>query len=101
MGDSSGAIGYSEFLSAMIDQKSYMQESLAREAFRVFDRDGDGCISIEEMRLMLTENQALETQMSSQGIGQEVLDIFKEVDSDGNGQIDFEEFMTMLRTMTK
>jgi len=60
-----------------------------KEAFRLFDRDGNGNITIQE----------LETVMRSLGQtpSKEELDVMiKEVDSDGNGEIDFNEFLDMM-----
>lgn len=37
---------YSEFIAACLDHKFYEQESVCRAAFRVFDLDGDGKITM-------------------------------------------------------
>jgi len=60
-----------------------------REAFSVFDKDGDGTISEKE----------LGTVMRALGLNptdDELTQMVKEVDIDGNGEVDFEEFCTMM-----
>merc|ERR1719158_2013840 len=51
--DGSGMIDYTEFLAATLDKKTYLQEDVCWAAFRVFDRNGDGKISKEELKLVL------------------------------------------------
>ncbi|KAK3599649.1 hypothetical protein CHS0354_029110 [Potamilus streckersoni] len=65
-----------------------------REAFRLFDPDGDGTIT------------SLELGMVMRVIGQnpteaELQDMINEVDQDGNGTIEFEEFVAMMATRAK
>lgn len=51
--DSSGTINYTEFIAATLEQEVYMKEENLRNAFRMFDKDGSGKISAEEMRDVL------------------------------------------------
>lgn len=91
--DKSGSISYTEFIASMIEKKSYLKEEIAWEAFRCFDRDGNGTISKDELHQMLMENKdSLESLSDSQ-----VDKVFQEVDTDGDGKISFEEFMAMLQ----
>ena len=49
--DNNGAINYTEFIAATLDQTKYLSESKRiRDAFNVFDKDGDGIIDEEEMK---------------------------------------------------
>lgn len=92
--DNSGSIGYTEFLAGMIDSKNYLQEELCWEAFRTFDRDGNGSIEIEEMKLMF-QDQSLDKRVLP---GEKDIEtLFQECDTNGDGQISFDEFMAMLR----
>ncbi|VDK63781.1 unnamed protein product [Anisakis simplex] len=52
---------------------------MIREAFRVFDRDGNGFITADEFRYFMTH-------MGEQFTDQEVDEIIAEVDIDGDGQ---------------
>merc|ERR1711920_412338 len=51
--DGSGVIDYTEFLAATLDKRTYLQEDVCWSAFRVFDRDGDGKISKQEIAAVL------------------------------------------------
>jgi len=93
--DGSGVIDYTEFLAAVIDHRVYSQEDLCRAAFKLFDKDGDGTLSPEEVQAILGEGTFCE------GMGvdcvEDVAHIMSEVDTNGDGSIDFEEFMAMMR----
>eukprot|EP00921_Rhytidocystis_pertsovi_P016918 GHVQ01026646.1.p1 GENE.GHVQ01026646.1~~GHVQ01026646.1.p1 ORF type:complete len:393 (+),score=45.17 GHVQ01026646.1:740-1918(+) len=90
--DGSGSIDYTEFIAASINQKLYDQESVCQAAFAVFDLDGDGRITTDELRKVL-EMTFVQEKFSSEMLR----DIITEVDLDKDGCIDFEEFMTMMR----
>ncbi|KAJ8916561.1 hypothetical protein NQ315_000205 [Exocentrus adspersus] len=64
--------------------KSQMKEF--REAFRLFDKDGDGSITKEELgRVMRSLGQFARTE--------ELQQMLQEVDIDGDGNVSFEEFV--------
>jgi len=86
--DGSGVIDYTEFLAATMDKKTYIQEDVCWSAFRVFDRNGDGKISKEELTLMLNNEEVNDVVNT---------ELIKQVDGDGDGMIDFQEFMKMMR----
>jgi len=78
----------------MADQLSEEQISEFKEAFSLFDKDGDGTITTVE----------LGTVMRSLGLNPtetEIQDLVNEVDADGNGTIDFPEFLTMMARKMK
>merc|ERR1712176_937360 len=54
--DGSGIIDYTEFLAACLDKKTYMQEDACWQAFRVFDKNGDGKISQQELAQVLGDD---------------------------------------------
>jgi calmodulin len=60
--------------------KLVMRMIQIREAFRVFDRDGNGYITAEEFRYFMTH-------MGEQFSDIEVDEIINEVDIDGDGQV--------------
>merc|ERR1712232_1150834 len=94
--DGSGVIDYTEFLAATLDKRMYLQEDVCWSAFRLFDRNGDGKISTDELRYVL-DNGEVSSLMSAQAIA----DIMKETDQNSDGFIDFQEFMGMMRNATK
>ncbi|XP_075260896.1 uncharacterized protein LOC142352280 [Convolutriloba macropyga] len=60
-----------------------------RSAFNLFDQDGDGAISEEELGKMMAQ---LGQPMSSQ----ELKEFIEEIDIDGNGMVEFNEFLEMM-----
>jgi len=89
--DGSGVIDYTEFLEATLDKRSYVQEDVCWSAFRLFDRNGDGKISQEELRAVLDDSE-VQTVASADALAQ----ILLEIDGNGDGFIDFAEFMQMM-----
>jgi len=91
--DGSGVIDYTEFLAATLDKAVYMKESVCWQAFRVFDKNGDGKIDKKEIAAILHNPESDVAKMA----GSDLAEIIKEIDTDGDGEISFEEFMTMMR----
>jgi len=96
--DGSGAIDYTEFCAAGIGEKVSCQEYVLWAAFKTFDvQDDNGQISKDEIMQVLG-NKDVEKAWSKDvcsDVAQEIMDM---CDGDGNGEIDFEEWMTMMRT---
>jgi len=78
----------------LTDQLSEQQVKELKEAFSIFDKNGDGGISIGELRIFL------ET-LGQKPTDREVAALMKEVDSNGNGEIDFDEFLQMMVRLLK
>ncbi len=57
-----------------------------REAFRVYDKDGNGFISAAEFRHVITNFKVKITD-------EEVHAIIRHVDIDGDGEVNYEEFV--------
>lgn len=74
-----------------MDGEDYSEEQLEefKEAFYLFDRDGDGTIDSHELGTVLRS-------LGHQPTEDEIEDMMKEADLDGNGAIDFEEFLQMM-----
>ena len=88
--DGSGTIDFGEFLEMMartLNQINFEKELL--DAFKVYDRDGNGFVSVAEMRWYLTNSGP---KLSHE----EVDEIAKTADVDGDGHINFNEFIRLL-----
>ena len=66
-------------------------EEEIRQAFSVFDRDGNGFISPAEFRYVMTN---LGEKLTDEEFDQMIAD----ADTDGDGQINYEEFATMMKS---
>merc|ERR1712156_1335923 len=75
--------------SAMADQLTEEQIAEFKEAFSLFDKDGDGTITTKELGTVMRSLGQNPTEA-------ELQDMINEVDADGNGTIDFPEFLTMM-----
>jgi len=94
--DGSGVIDYTEFLAATLEKRLYIQDDVCWSAFRMFDKNGDGKISQEELKAVLENDEVKDVA----GAGH-IAELMKEIDGNGDGVIDFDEFMKMMRGVDK
>ena len=88
--DGNGTIDFPEFLSLMARKmKDTDTEEELVEAFKVFDRDGNGLISAAELRHVMTN-------LGEKLTDEEVDEMIREADVDGDGHINYEEFVRMM-----
>lgn len=85
--------GVAEFLVMMSKKLGEGGESGAdeemRQAFQVFDKDGDGYISATELKLVMQ-------QLGEALTDQQLADMLREADGNGDGRIDFKEFCGLM-----
>jgi len=86
---SNGTIDFPEFLTMMArnmkdthSEERTRMEATIREAFRVFDKDGNGSISAAELR-----------HVGEKLTDEEVDEIIRVADIDGDGQVNYGEFI--------
>lgn len=86
--DGSGEIDYSEFVVASMSDKNMLSNNKLETAFKMFDKDGGGSISTDEIKQVLSFGQTLDEDV--------IQTIIKQVDENGDGEISFEEFAQMM-----
>merc|ERR1712119_247155 len=94
--DGSGEIEFAEFcqLCATFLVEDPDMETMKRElkdAFRIYDKEGNGFITTETLRGLISELLAPLTEEELEGI-------LEELDEDGSGSMDFDEFCEMMMT---
>merc|ERR1739838_622971 len=94
--DGSGEIEFGEFcqLCATFLVEDPPLETMKKElkdAFRVYDKEGQGFITTETLRGLISELLAPLTDEELEGI-------IEELDEDGSGSMDFDEFCEMMMT---
>jgi len=94
--DGSGVIDYTEWIASTLNMKQYFQEDVLWAAFKVFDRDGNGKISKDELANIVLEDPNVK-QVIGQKQGVELDQILAQVDANGDGEIDFDEFVAMMK----
>merc|ERR1711884_462348 len=70
------------------DDEEQMKEEL-KEAFRIYDKEGQGFITNDVLKEILREIDSSLTEEDLDGI-------IEEVDEDGSGTMDFDEFQEMM-----
>lgn len=85
--DQNGFIDYTEFLRASVDINKLVSKTRLENTFSIFDTDGSGKISADELKSMLRIDNV------DSHLWQEII---SEVDENGDGEIDIEEFKNLL-----
>ena len=91
--DKSGFIDYSEFVVAAMNENQLTTNDKLQAAFKMFDKDGSGVISPDEIKEVLSfggSNALNKSQLEA---------IVKQVDENGDGEISFEEFCDMMKKL--
>lgn len=71
------------------EEDAEAMEKELKEAFRLYDREGNGYITTSTLKEILA---ALDDKLS----GEDLDGIINEIDTDGSGTVDFDEFMEMM-----
>uniref|UniRef100_UPI0038B2BB1D EF-hand domain-containing protein n=1 Tax=Staphylococcus aureus TaxID=1280 RepID=UPI0038B2BB1D len=91
--DGSGELEFDEFLvltaKFLVEEDAEKMQQELREAFRLYDKQGNGYINVKDLREIL---RALDDKLTED----ELDDMIAEIDTDGSGTVDFEEFMEMM-----
>lgn len=84
--DKSGTIDYNEFVLAAINKQKLLNKEKLEATFKMFDKDGSGSISGDEIR------SALGKTVDSKVLNE----MIKEVDTNGDGGLSLVEFKEMM-----
>lgn len=77
-------------MNATIGKNNLLRKERLEAAFKMFDRNGDGKISADEMRFLFNEGK-------TQGISDKIWEQWiNEVDKNADGGISYEEFKDMM-----
>ncbi len=89
--DQSGTINLEEFMRLMsMHVNDRDDEEDMMNVFRVFDKDGDGYITAEELKqAMLNLNEEVTDE--------DIEDMIREADDNGDGTVNYEEFIKMMK----
>lgn len=91
--DGSGQLEFEEFVSLaakfLVEEDEESLKAELKEAFRIYDKEGQGYITTQVLREILIEIDGKLTSDDLDGI-------IEEVDEDGSGTLDFDEFMAMM-----
>ena len=89
-----GRVIFEEFVRVFCSEPKLDAEKIAKlkEIFDSIDKDGNGYISADEFKQVLTENGEIMTDDEIKRAEEEI----RMADVDGDGQISFEEFVKML-----
>ncbi len=88
--DGSGSINFPEFIGLMMKKQSGgLTKEEYKQAYRVFDKDGNGFVSSSELKFVMSR---IGVHFTDDELNEMVL----EADIDGDGQFCFEEFYNMM-----
>ncbi|TYI61377.1 hypothetical protein E1A91_D10G168800v1 [Gossypium mustelinum] len=65
-----------------------------KEAFCLFDKDGNGCVTVEELAMVIGSLDRYPTE-------EELHDMITEFDADGDGAVEFAEFFNLMAKKMK
>ncbi|PZC81707.1 hypothetical protein B5X24_HaOG212151 [Helicoverpa armigera] len=89
----SGELEFEEFVTLasrfMVEEDAEAMQQELKEAFRLYDKEGNGYITTGVLREILRE---LDDKISAEELDM----MIEEIDSDGSGTVDFDEFMEVM-----
>lgn len=89
--DQDGNIDYTEFLISCSEYQKLVSQENLKMAFKVFDIDGSGMITLDDIKNVLQNGQFAEEETW--------IMLLKEADTNGDGFIDLKEFIEIMKNM--
>lgn len=94
--NNNGLIEYEEFVCGAINKNIFINEKILKFAFKYFDKDGNGEITINELEKVFEKN------IPDKNYTKNYLEaIMKDVDLDKDKKISYNEFCTIIKQMLK
>ncbi|CAH2009577.1 unnamed protein product [Acanthoscelides obtectus] len=91
--DGSGELEFEEFVTLasrfMVEEDAEAMQQELKEAFRLYDKEGNGYITTSTLKEILKE---LDDKLTSDELDM----MIQEIDTDGSGTVDFDEFMEVM-----
>ena len=87
-----GVVDRAEFIAGAGNRMKLLTKSNIESMFRMFDKDGDGFLTIKELKEVFTSLPESFEGEQKDSVSQMWEAIFKKADIDGNGELDKEEF---------
>ena len=92
--DKNGAINYSEFIAATMNELITKDAKRIHSAFKYFDKDNNGLIDYHDLKSILESESNIPVDDSV------IEDVFKEWDYNDDGKIDIKEFYRCMSLKT-
>jgi len=104
----SGNIDYSEFVALTIDQMHLLSKSKLEAAFKLFDEDGNGYLTVDELKdflsperikvVQIDKKEEESTEEFEKGLWEEMMN---EVDANHDGKVSMQEFKELMLRLVK
>ena len=100
--DKSNSINFEEFIVCARDRAVLLNRENVDNVFKMFDKNGDGAIDMDELRTLF-QNQVQHDHSQSEDNDEEKCwkEIMQQCDLDGNGEISREEFQQVMENLVK
>ena len=89
--DDNGRINYSEFLMVSMNREQLLTNERLEQAFKMFDKNGDNEVSVEELHSMFENVKGVDERMIERAMN--------EVDRKGKRSLKFNEFKIMMERL--
>ena len=91
--DKNNYLSYEDFVRGAIDKNCLLDEKILSFAFKYFDKDDKGVITINEISYIFKDH------LTSKYINEGLKKIISEVDEDNDGKIRYNEFCKLMRSL--
>ena len=93
-----GQVDYTEFITAAYNKKKLIEEASLEKAFKIFDSDGNGVITAQELKGVMGGSIVALEKGGGESMWEELL---RTADADGDGTISFAEFKACMYEVVK